>query len=289
MSIFLALSLNTPVCVLCAGITDLGNIQFPLSTQAVPAFLIGLFLTKSQFDIHPWSIVAGAMCSTVYVFAFYFGYLNAADDPRPINSGIAGLVLNVAVVVSTELLRRTLKTNLREGQSTDHDAGVYALVLFPGRPQWDMPDLTRFGEHALSPEFIWNAMEGVNEPMTNMWWTVLFFLTITIVTPLTPENDPPMVDGSFLYSPQVLAGMPWWFLKILMFSAISTIVLLVAIYNIPHDYPEVAADVEAKVHEVHYDHHNHKHMDQHENKQIDRTVTKKIEVEDEDVASSEEA
>jgi len=79
--------------------------------------------------------------------------------------------------------------------------------------------------------------------MTNLWWVALFFGVITMVTPLTPENEPPMLaDGTLAWAPAVVAGLPWWFFKLLMISALSTLMLLVSIYNAPDEFPKLQSD-----------------------------------------------
>lgn len=230
------------------GITDLGKIQFPLSAQAVPAFLYGLFITKSKFDLHPWSIAIGAWVATIYVLGFYFGYLDQVDDAKPVNSGIGGLLVNVVVTLSTEATRRAMNGERADDASKadhavtrpeDEENDHSALLLFADRPNWDIPSLSRFGDHALAPEYIWKSMEGVNEPMANLWWVAFFFFTITMVTPLTPENEPPLsVDGVFAWTPALIRGLPWWYFKLLVISAMSTLILLFAIYKAPNDYPK---------------------------------------------------
>lgn len=236
------------------GITDLGAIQFPISAQAVPAFLYGLFISKSKFDLHPWSIAAGAWVSVVYVLGFYFGYIDSVDGAKAVNAGISGLVVNVVVTISTELTRRSMTGAENAGDSDKQDHAVTrasqedtdrtALLLFANRPEWDIPSLSRFGDHALAPEYIWKSMEGVPEPMTNLWWVGFFFFTITMVTPLTPENEPPLsVDGVFLWAPALIRGLPWWYFKLLMISAASTLILMFAIFKAPDEFPKCRADV----------------------------------------------
>jgi len=250
--IFPSLTACLPVpVVLPSGITDLGKIQFPLSAQAVPAFLYGLFITKAKYDIHPWSIAVGAWVAVVYVLGFYFGYLDRASDPRAVNAGISGLLVNVVVTISTEVLRRTVygeSGNPTEGdhavtRAEDEEKDHTALLLFAERPNWDIPSLSRFGDHALAPELIWKSMEGVPEPMTNLWWVFFFFTTITLCTPLTPENEPPITaEGTFLWAPALIRGLPWWYFKLLMISAVSTLILLVAIFKAPDEFPKVRGD-----------------------------------------------
>ena len=233
------------------GITDLGKIQFPLSAQAVPAFLYGLFITKTKYDIHPWSIAAGAWAAIIYVLGFYFGYLDKASDPRAINAGISGLLVNVVITLSTEATRRAMSGERglpKEGvhavtRAEDEDVDHTALLIFAERPDWDIPSLSRFGDHALAPELIWKSMKGVPEPMTNLWWVFFFFTTITFCTPLTPENEPPLnAEGAFLWAPALIQGLPWWYFKLLIISAISTLILLAAIYKAPDEFPTLRGD-----------------------------------------------
>lgn len=223
------------------GITDLGKIQFPLSTQAVPAFLFGLFIADRKSDIHPWSIAAGALASTIYVVGFYFGYLRIVEDALPINAGISGLILNVVVIYSTEVLRRPLD---RIDTTADKELDGPS-ILFPDRPSWDVPDLSRFGKRALTPKRIWKQMEGIPEPLTNPWWACLFFFSITMVTPLTPENDPPMENGVFSYLPPVVNGLPWWAFKLFLMSFIPSLILLVSLYQMPSKFPKLNKQIES--------------------------------------------
>lgn len=214
-----------------------GKIQFPLSAQTLPAFLYGLFAKSRKHDIHPWSMSAGAIVAFIYIFVIYFGYLAKVEGAKPINAGVTGLIINVAVVVSTELVRRTMPSNTRSATSAEEDNDEHPELLFADRPKWDLPQLGRFGPGALSPERIWNLMDGVNEPMANWWWVVLFFLAVTIPSPMTPENEPPMENGSFLFPVALINGLPWWYSKMLWLSTIATIILLVAIFNMPSEFP----------------------------------------------------
>jgi solute:Na+ symporter, SSS family len=57
------------------GLSDLTNIQFPISAQAVPTFLLGLYTRNRTLDIHPWCLSAGALIASLFVLSFYFTYL----------------------------------------------------------------------------------------------------------------------------------------------------------------------------------------------------------------------
>eukprot|EP00549_Striatella_unipunctata_P021630 CAMPEP_0118712212 /NCGR_PEP_ID=MMETSP0800-20121206/24641_1 /TAXON_ID=210618 ORGANISM="Striatella unipunctata, Strain CCMP2910" /NCGR_SAMPLE_ID=MMETSP0800 /ASSEMBLY_ACC=CAM_ASM_000638 /LENGTH=153 /DNA_ID=CAMNT_0006617139 /DNA_START=104 /DNA_END=565 /DNA_ORIENTATION=- len=103
---------------------------------------------------------------------------------------------------------------------------------------------------ALSPKLVWSMMEGVEEPLTNPYWVCFFFLTISVVTPLMPSEQPPLFEhhvnqktgsittiSSFVYPPIVVNGLPWWFVKLILASLFSTVILLVAIVRMPHEFP----------------------------------------------------
>ena len=65
------------------------------------------------------------------------------------------------------------------------------------------------------------------------------FLSISMVTPLTPEFEPPINPdtGSFFYTPSIVNGLPWWAFKSIMMCIVPTVLLLVAIYKIPNEFP----------------------------------------------------
>ena len=235
----------------------MGKIQFALSAQAVPAFIFGLYSYNKKTDFHPWCIALGAMSSTIFIFGYFFGYIKPnAGNTKPIDTGMLGFLLQLAVIFVLESLRRvfgmTPRTDSVDVNVDEDDKEQQASkssnklsLLFPNRPQWDIPKLSRFGDHNLSPQLVWKSMEGINEPLTNPWWCFLMFFSISMVTPLTSENEPPMnpaVDGgaslaSFLYPPAVYNGLPWWAFKAILLCIVPTVLLLIAIYNMPDQFP----------------------------------------------------
>jgi hypothetical protein len=230
------------------GITDLGAIQFSLSAQAVPAFLVGLFSYNKKTDIHPWCMATGALTATVYVFAFYFGYIKPNSDSLPINAGVVGFILQFVVAVLLEGIRRSIggaeATRDQEAQTKKDDSGPQAgqQLLYTDRPAWDVPKLARFGQESLTPQLVWKSMEKVDEPLTNPWWCFMMFFIISIATPLTNELSPPMdtedLTGSvFLYAPAVIRGLPWWAFKSIILSLVPTFLLLAAIFRMPDNFP----------------------------------------------------
>jgi hypothetical protein len=233
------------------GITDLGKIQFPLTAQVVPTFMIGLFVKNQALDVHPWCIVAAVASSSIYVVGIYFGYLrDPANDPAAIDSGITGVVIQVVLIVLFESIyrlvlsrKKTAATTKESNDTKKNDDAISskssAQLLYPDRPAWDVPKMGRFGATTLTPQLIWKSMRGFYEPMANIYWSLLMFLTISMTTPLVAPSEPPLnEDGTgFLYVPSVVQGLPWWAFKVIILSAIPFVVLLVAIYNIPGDFP----------------------------------------------------
>ncbi|KAL7547566.1 hypothetical protein ACHAWF_010859 [Thalassiosira exigua] len=228
------------------GISALGAIQFPISTQAVPTFLFGLFTRSSKTDIHPWCLSAGALSATVYVFAIYFGHIKSAASPRPINAGITAFALQLALISFLEGMRRLLgisqsSSSKEPREDIDEQSPNTIVLLYPERPAWDVPKLKRFGAHTLSPEKVWKSMEGVHEPMANLSWSILMLTFISLLTPLVAENQPPIDETTGTFSsfapPATVGGIPWWAAKILIISLLPCLLLLDAIWKTPNHFP----------------------------------------------------
>ena len=103
-----------------------------MSAQAVPAFLIGLYSYNYKTDIHPWCIATGAIVSTAYVVAFYFGYHKAAESPLGINAGITGVMVQLAVAVGLEVVRRFFGGN---GSGSDNNNDNDEMTVIKGDKQ----------------------------------------------------------------------------------------------------------------------------------------------------------
>eukprot|EP00934_Nitzschia_sp_Nitz4_P000001 Nitzschia sp. Nitz4//NODE_159_length_47236_cov_74.723851//36053//38332//NITZ4_additional_000014-RA//-1//CDS//3329531761//1//frame0 len=238
------------------GISDLGKIQFSISAQALPAYLFGLFSTTSQADMHPWCLATGALAGLIFVVSFYWGYVKPVSDSLPIDAGIMGFLINLVLSVTLDKVHHMLSYPLEEASTPDNKAGMRddqqgrpAQMLCPGRPEWDIPKLDRFGGGCLSPELIWKSMEGVEEVLTNPSWCGMMLLVVTFATPLAPESQPPLAyndDGSsfFVTPPSVINGLPWWAFKTIIVCIIPTLILLVAIYRMPSEYPVDVEQIE---------------------------------------------
>jgi hypothetical protein len=207
------------------GITDLAAINFQLSLQCVPIFLFGLFANRKT-DLHPWCLTIGAICSTMYVFVLYFGYIKPTEDSISVNAGITGLGLQLVISISLEALRRLVLS----GKEFEDDKGD---LMFPYRPNWDIPARQRFGTCALTPDLLWKMMDGMYEPLTNPWFCWTMFLGISFMTPIVDEGSPSLMEEM-----AVVNGLPWWVFKMLLIGIIPSGLLFVAFSQIPNQFPE---------------------------------------------------
>jgi hypothetical protein len=185
------------------------------------------------------------------VIAFYFGYLKGNPNGIPINSGIMGFVVQMVVIVVLEAGRRVVvgesatKEVVLAPSKKDDDlpqGGKRMQLLYPDRPDWDIPRLSRFGERPLTPQLIKTSMEGVHEPFMDSWWVFMLLFVFSMVTPLTAGLEPPLdtqdLTGSpYLSPPPVVNGLPWWAFKTIIMSFVPTVVLLIAINRMPDDFP----------------------------------------------------
>lgn len=228
------------------GVTDLGRIQFPLTAQVIGPFMIGLFAKGKRSDVHPWCITAALISSSIYVVAIYFGYLaQPSYNPLAMDAGITGIVIQAILVVLLESLYRLVgsKTTVVD-TSLDPDtkkavaSEESTALLHPNRPAWDVPKLSRFGGTTLTPQMIWKSMHGFDEPMTSVYFNVLMFVSISFVTPLVAPSEPPLAeDGSFVFLPTIVDGLPWWAFKAILVCVIPMLVLIYAISKVPKDFP----------------------------------------------------
>lgn len=223
------------------GISALGPIQFGISMQATPPFIVGLFVS-ARWDVHPWNLSAGAWVGTIITFAVYFGYVNVVPDPRPINSGVLGLACQLGTTPILECIRRLyIKSKTadapEQAEDTEKQTSEEDTPAFSDRPAWDFPKTKRFGERPLTPAFLNSLMKGIKEPLKNIWACCFFFLMASIMTPLTPENQPPLDEnGDFVSPPSTFRGLPWWAFKIILLAVIPTVAFLVMAYSIPNSF-----------------------------------------------------
>ena len=226
------------------GITALSRIQFPLSAQAAPAFLLGLYTQNEYYDCHPWSIAVAAVLSTIYAFGIIFGYLGRENNPVAIDAGLTGIALNFCLVLLLEMARRLIKLSPMAVNAKKTDENVEGsfeenskpVLLFPLRPEWDVPGLLRFGDSPLTSRLIWKSMKGVREPFSNVYWVALVLLSITICTPIVPPSVPPIEDEE---------GIPWWAKKSILANVIPFAITLVEVLLMPTSFPIDEENIEA--------------------------------------------
>ena len=232
------------------GLSDLANIEFQLSAQALPAFFFGLFsrATVRWSEVHPWNIASGAILGCVYVITLYFGYLKPnTASALPLDAGVTGFCLNILIILVFDGVRRVVFRNRTRTRSfaRDDDAAVAAAataavipVYSPDRPMWDVPTnkLSQFGSERLTPPLISECMAGLYEPMTNWSWVLLILGCLSYVTPMIPGSEPPLdpVTGTFfsMYLPVTINGLPWWVTKLILSCLMCYALLLVTLYKI---------------------------------------------------------
>lgn len=188
--------------------------------------MVGLFGT-TELDCHPWSLGAGAIASTVFIFGIYFGHMRNCGDCGGVNAGILGILLQAVVVALLEGVRRTW---LPEHW---HSPPATGALIFPNRPHWDVPKRARFGENPLTPKLLWKMMEGTDEPLANRWYCTLLFATISLVTPFVAPGLP--YDVADL-GDVVTNGLPWWVIKMFSLAVLPTVILLIAMVRMPNQY-----------------------------------------------------
>eukprot|EP00578_Thalassiosira_sp_NH16_P011569 CAMPEP_0181121150 /NCGR_PEP_ID=MMETSP1071-20121207/24574_1 /TAXON_ID=35127 /ORGANISM="Thalassiosira sp., Strain NH16" /LENGTH=730 /DNA_ID=CAMNT_0023205929 /DNA_START=48 /DNA_END=2240 /DNA_ORIENTATION=- len=216
------------------GVGALSAINFPIIIQAIPSYLHGLYVRKERRRLHPWSLAFGAIVGLVYVFAFYFGYMYGNDSAKPIDAGITGVLLNIILAYLIDILwfdrakLRCFGTNKDEKESDPFKP-----------PEWDIPSGLRFGEELLTAPLLDDMMAGFPEPMRDPTVCAMFFVLVTIITPIVAEGQPVINadTGQFVTDPPVVRGLPWWFFKQILITIIPYIALLKIIWDMPNEYP----------------------------------------------------
>jgi len=265
-----------------AGITAMGALQFPLSMQCVPIFYLGLYGGGGQgilfADPHPWCIAIGAILSTLYVFLFYFCYLDnhRIDSPKGINAGVTGACLQVCIIYFCEILHRCyyLFPRMQQQQeqhrdhqnesnggskntvSTNNTAATTTRLIYPNRPEWDKPDLqSRFGVTTLTPKLLDSMMVGLEEPFKNLWYALFLFCIITLTIPIAPPSQPPMttIDGvlSFVTPPFTVRGIPWWAMKLIIICIIPYVMIVTTIWRVPKEFPNISTSLDENEKMIH--------------------------------------
>jgi len=218
----------------------------------VPTFIVALFASSKRTDCHPWNLAIGALIGTIITFILFFGYSKDNTEAVPLNPGIIGGFAHVIISLCLEVGRRRYvakkekvdEDGENEAQSDAFKEPSEMQVEWPDLPVWDVPKTKRFGEGPLTPQMMWKFMEGINEPLTNSWYSLLFFLVLTFVTPFVPEDVPPLTNGVFAYAPAVVRGLPWWALKIIVLSIIPYLLIVGLLFKMPSSFPTDEAKIQ---------------------------------------------
>jgi len=237
---------------------DLIEMQLSMCLMTIPAFVIGLF---GRWNCHPWSIGTGAWLSAVYILVFYYQYIRENEDAKPINGGVSGLGLNLFIIFIMETSRMLLfpSEDLGHNTTTSSDGSASPISVstgegddnssdpsspgasqqrlhFPNRPEWDVPNLQRFGNEPLTWQYLYESMEGTYEVATNPYWVVFMLVSMSFACPMTPELEPPLGPTGFASMPRVVNGLPWWAFKIILLGLIPTASLAYEIFRMPTEY-----------------------------------------------------
>jgi len=257
---FVSISVALAISILGGkNLSDLAAIQFGLSLQLMPVFMVGLY-ANNMFDCHPWSLAFGAWSGFVTTFAIHYSYMkgfNAEIDGAPFNSGVMGCFMNVAAIILAEGFLRVVTGSKKKdvvSESAEDETEMFvgedldkapAIKPHEYQPEWDLPKLNRFGDVAFTSDLMWKCMDGVREPFSEPWFGLLMLLFSLTMTPLVGGNSPPLDEnGKLAYPPNIVNGVPAWTLNTIFFTLGITLVMFRAINTMPDDYPEPKEDVD---------------------------------------------
>jgi hypothetical protein len=160
-----------------------------------------------------------------------------------LDSGVTGVVLNVASAMIFEIVYRVFwrPSCPRNDSNDDDENNSIRKLIHPGRPDWDVPNLDRFGQESLTPTLLNGMMTGVKEHARSGWYVLLIFLSVTMVMPWEPSSQPPIDEetGEWIVLPVVVRGLPWWVLKQILLCIVPYVILLVTILQMPKEYPDI--------------------------------------------------
>ena len=202
----------TAIALYADGLAQLQSIQFGMSLQSVPIFLIGLYAPSDAASPHPWSLAAGGLVGFVTALAVQYA---TPDDAFKLNPGIAGLLANLGTAALLEAALR-LRHRLALG-------AWCGPVVQPG---WDAPSTGRFGEAPLDAALLRRIMAGNYEPALQGWFVPFALMLSLAVLPLSSAGEPalgPELNGTRPdFAPALVGGVPDWAFKLLLFSAVLT-------------------------------------------------------------------
>lgn len=222
----------TLIALYADGLSQLQSIQFGMSLQSVPIFLIGLYAPSEAASPHPWTLAAGGLVGFVTALAVQY---STPDDAFKFNPGIAGLIANLGTATLLESALR-LRHKL-------------ALGMWSGpvvQPGWDVPSTGRFGEVPLDATLLRRVMAGNYEPALQGWFVPFALMLSLAVLPLSSAGEPALgveLNGTRPdFAPALIGGVPDWAFKLLLFSAVFTGQIFYGILKIPSTLDDSVGD-----------------------------------------------
>ena len=222
----------TAIALYADGLAQLQSIQFGMSLQSVPIFLVGLYAPSEAASPHPWPLAAGGLVGLVTALAVQYA---TPDDAFKLNPGIAGLLANLGTATLLEAALR-LRHRLALG-------AWCGPVVQPG---WDAPSTGRFGEAPLDAALLRRIMAGSYEPALQGWFVPFAMMLSLAVLPLSSAGEPslgPELDGARPeFAPALVGGVPDWAFKLLLFSAVFTAQIFSGIHRISSSLDDSVGD-----------------------------------------------
>eukprot|EP00310_Coccolithus_braarudii_P016784 CAMPEP_0183352634 /NCGR_PEP_ID=MMETSP0164_2-20130417/29563_1 /TAXON_ID=221442 /ORGANISM="Coccolithus pelagicus ssp braarudi, Strain PLY182g" /LENGTH=753 /DNA_ID=CAMNT_0025525115 /DNA_START=56 /DNA_END=2318 /DNA_ORIENTATION=- len=180
------------------ALSYLAQVQFGISLQALPPFVIGLYV-KRRLD--PWLLAAGALLGLALLFILEYGYNNHAASQVP--AGLIALVSNVAFVAVCSV--------------------VPGVSIPAGR--WDAIHTTRFGEGELTGELLASLVAGTVEPVSFSWYLPTCVLLSLLALPMVAGGSPPIdSEGRLAYAPTLWLGCPDWVWNLIVATLAITLI-----------------------------------------------------------------
>lgn len=199
------------------SLSYLAAMQFAMSFQAVPTFLLGLY---SPNPPHPWALAcggAGGFVALLCVVLVYNNDLQPAEEGHrgfAIDAGMVGMLVNIALISLVELACRAARIDRQHLPAYDVRAGA-----------------DKFGALPLSHDAMARIMSGAVEPCYLRWFAPVWLLLSVLSLPLGGAGSPPLTsDGSLAYEVWTAGGLPAWTVRFALAIGAMTLVQLLAVW-----------------------------------------------------------
>ena len=217
------------------GLQPLHSMQFGMSLQTVPAYLLGLY-GSDELTPHPWMLTLGALggiaanCTVVLT--------QPANGPI-LNGGMTGIACNCFLILVGEVYMRR-RHGLHEGGEAPRRENIFGwwrrIKSVYGRsvpvmtPRWDRPPTARFGFAPLTPQLLNSLMRGSFEPFLEPWFAPMATLLALGMVPMSGISN-----AAAGFRPPLINGIPDWVLKMLLFTLAFSLLVLITTLRLPDD------------------------------------------------------